>query len=460
MSLSFQQSTPPPVLAKPYKLVFGLLLLALGPLVILSVAVLEGFDRNSQTWGSAVFAPDGHPPWPGVHTIHVRHVPLGHFAMQKAMYDQARDATRWEEIEAIGLDMTERVISIDMQSEEMEPLLESGRAPSPGEPELVAGVFARLNRFELDGTTFEVVGRLQPGIPGLHFAYLLPTDPVWNPIFAGSEEATTGWLDPDGAERISKMEAPEAFLEQERVVGLQAPARTAYALVVILGLLFVAIGGALVHVALFQRWARMRAGVLSPMFAAIAQHRRLVLFMHVLLFGGFFLSMFTSMRYPVISIFLQEFIAHEFSEGGLAYVGAAYESGNILLATGATFLNNYLLQTVLLTICISFVVPMIGVLKTLASFVLAGFGMAPLWAGMSGMFVFHCITMTLELEGYIFACVAVCVFWIRLQEGLRQRQPKDGFLAGIKVVGSGTLLSGIMLALAGLYEATTLILLM
>ena len=459
MSESLHQSTPAASLASSSKLVFGLIPLATGLLVILATATLDGRDRTSQTWRGVIFAPEGRPPWEGALTIHVRSVPLHHFPTQQALYDQARDTIAQADAEAMGLDMTERIISVDMPSTDFETLLESGRPPVPGKPELVAGVYTRLDRFELDGTTFEVVGRLQPGIPGLHFAYLLPTDPVWNPIFAGSEEATTGWLDPDGAERISKMEAPEAFLEQERVVGLQAPARTAYALVVILGLLLVAIGGALVHVALFQRWARLRAGVLSPMFAAIAQHRRLVLGMHLLLFGGFFLSMFTSMRYPVISIFLQEFIAHEFSEGGLAYVGAAYASGNIILATGATFLNNYLLQTVLLTICISFVVPMIGVLKTLASFVLVGFGMAPLWAGMSGMFVFHCITMTLELEGYIFACVAVCVFWIRLQEGLRQRQLKDGFLAGIKVVGSGTLLSGIMLALAGLYEATTLILL-
>ncbi len=456
MSLSLQQSATSPAPTKPHRLIVGLLLLASGPLIILTVAVLEGFDRESQAWGSAVFAPDGPPPWPGTHIIQVRHVPLGHFPRQRAMYEEVRDSLP----EAIGLGMTERVISIDIPPGEIEPLLESGRAPAPGEPELVAGVYARLDHFELDGTTFDVVGRLQPGVAGLHFAYLLPADPVWDPIFVESKEATTGWLDPDGVERISEMDDPEAFLAQEKVAGLQAPTRRSYALVVIMGLLFVATGGAFVHVALFRRWARLRAGVFSPIFTAVAQHPRLVLGMHVLLYGGFFLSMCTSMRYPFISIFLQEYITHAFSEGGLAYIGEAYESGNILLATGATFLNNYLLQTVLLTVLISFVLPMIGVLKTLASFVLVGFGMAPMWSGMSAMFVFHSITMTLELEGYIFACIAVCAFWIHLLEGMRQQRPKEGFLTGIKIVGSGTLLSGVMLALAGLYEATTLILLM
>ncbi len=460
MSESLQQSTPTAFPTSRFKLVFGLLLLATGLLVILAAAILDGRDRNSQTWGGAVFAPEGGPPWADVLTIRVRSVPLHHFPAQQAMYDQARDTVAQSDAEAMGLDMTERIISVNMPSTGFETLLESGRPPVLGKPELVAGVYARLDRFEIDGTTFEVVGRLQSGIPGLHFAYLLPDHPAWKPIFAGSAGATTGWLDPDGMERIANMEDPDAFMEREAVAAPQAPVRTAYAYIVTLGLLLIATGGALVHLALFQFWAPLRAGVLSPIFTAVAQHRRLVLGMHVFLFGGFFVSMLTSMRFPVISIFLQEYITHAFSEGELSYIGAAYESGNIFRATGATFLNNYLLQTVVLTICISFIVPMIGVLKTFASFVLVGFGMAPLWSGMAGMFLFHSITMTLEFEGYIFACIAVCMFWIHVQEGLRQRQIAAGLVAGLKVVGSGTLLSGLMLALAGLYEATTLILLM
>ncbi len=460
MSESLQQSTPTASPASSSKLVFGLFLLATGLLVILAAAVLDGRDRNTQAWGGALFATEGGAPWADVLTIRVRSVPLHHFPAQQALYDRVRDTVAQSDAEAMALDVTERIISVDMPSADFEFLLESGRPPVPGNPEVVAGVFARLDRFELDGTTFEVVGRLQSGIPGLYFAYLLPGDPAWNAIFAESAGATTGWLDPDGMERIADMEDPDAFMEREAVTSPQAPVRAAHAYLVIFGLLLIATGGALVHLALFQFWAPLRAGVLSPILTAVAQHRRLVLGMHVFLFGGFFVSMLVSMRLPVISIFLQGYIAHTFSEGGLSYIGAAYESGDIFRATGATFLNNYLLQTVVLTIGISFVVPMIGVLKTMASFVLVGFGMAPLWSGMAGIFLFHSITMTLEFEGYIFACIAVCVFWIHVQEGLRQRQFVVGLIAGLKVVGSATLLSGLMLALAGLYEATTLILLM
>ena len=70
------------------------------------------------------------------------------------------------------------------------------------------------------------------------------------------------------------------------------------------------------------------------------------------------------------------------------------------------------------------------------------------------------MSLAVEVDGEVVCGGAVCGVWIRLLEGLRQRQLAAGLVGGLKVVGSGTLLSGLMLALAGLYEATTLILLM
>jgi uncharacterized membrane protein SpoIIM required for sporulation len=66
--------------------------------------------------------------------------------------------------------------------------------------------------------------------------------------------------------------------------------------------------------------------------------------------------------------------------------------------------------------------------------------------------------MVLELEAYIYACAAVVIFWARVFRAGRQRRLaplRDGF----KILGSTTILCGVMLAIAGLYEATTLILL-
>ncbi len=82
--------------------------------------------------------------------------------------------------------------------------------------------------------------------------------------------------------------------------------------------------------------------------------------------------------------------------------------------------------------------------------------MTPLWSGMPGMLIFHSVTMVLELEAYVFACVTVALFWIHVVRSLRQSEPL-GY--AIRILLAGTALSGVLLAIAALYEATTLILL-
>jgi hypothetical protein len=182
--------------------------------------------------------------------------------------------------------------------------------------------------------------------------------------------------------------------------------------------------------------------------------------MHVLLYGLFFLSMLPALVYPFISVWMQEFIGQVFSEkGSLDYVGEAYASGDIAGAAFATWLNNYIVQTVGLTFALSLVIPLAGVLKTAASFAFAGLGITPIWSGMPGMLTYHSITMVLELEAYIYACVAVCAFWTRLIRGLAAPATARAAGAAAKSLGSATLLAGLMLGVAAAYEAATLILL-
>jgi hypothetical protein len=67
--------------------------------------------------------------------------------------------------------------------------------------------------------------------------------------------------------------------------------------------------------------------------------------------------------------------------------------------------------------------------------------------------------MVLELEAYIYACVAVCAFWLRVVRGIRAGRAGEGLHEATIMLVSATLLAGVMLGLAGLYEAATLILL-
>ena len=233
--------------------------------------------------------------------------------------------------------------------------------------------------------------------------------------------------------------------------------------------------------------------------------------MHIFVYGSLFGAMLLGIQEPLLHIVLQEFVAAAFTEGDLAYIGAAYESGNVLLAAAATFANNYLLQTIALTLLASFGVPMFGLFKTAASVVLVGLAMPPLWTGMAGGFTFHSVTMVLEFEAYIFACIAVWLYWAPAVRAVYKRGPlwilsflsaaafslallgivvgSAGILGGsvtwialalvwsvaewqalpeiggplrkerLQVLGSTAILAGIMLAIAGLYEAATLILL-
>ena len=86
--------------------------------------------------------------------------------------------------------------------------------------------------------------------------------------------------------------------------------------------------------------------------------------------------------------------------------------------------------------------------------------MTPAWTGMASMYVYHSITMTLELEAYVVASFVVCVWPIRLVSGMFKGTFFDELRAAWRVVLGGILLTAAMLAIAALYEATTLVLMM
>ncbi len=436
--------------------VLGAVLLASGLGLIAAVAFFEERDLESAPWAMAVFSPDGAAPWDGTTPIAVRKVPMSNFPDTQFVIDSLRSRMGEQDIDAFQLNKTEWVLAFDAPSEFFAPVLESGRLPKPGAREVLAGCLARLDRFEMDGASFQVVGRLRRDTGALAFAYVLPDAPVFRRHFHLQPAATIGWFDADPDDGFSALE--EDALQGRTIVGGEPPARRVHTLVVILGLVCVATGGAVLHVRIFNRWAFTARGAFAPFLRAHVESPFLVMLMHVVLYGPLFLAMLAATRMPVENMRLHEFIVHTFSEGSLDYVGDAYQSGNVWRAAGATWVNNYLLQTLGLTFVPSLVVPFVGVLKTLGSFVLAGFALSPLWAGNASRFVFHAITMTLELEAYILACVAICLFPIRLfgrshGPGLPQR-----FVAAWRIVIGAALLCGIMLAIAGLYEALTLIL--
>ncbi len=418
--------------------------------------MLDARDMKDAPWSETVICIEGEAQWDGTILIRARWLPLINYPLREKLYTELRDSIPRDELRALGLDRTELLIIADLPVEDLAPLLDSGRLPRPGHPEVLAGAFAQATEIHADDGHFVVVGRLKRNVAGLATAYLMPAHEDWEPLF--ERTTTRGWLDPHGITHIKNRADPGESAPHPELIAGPAASRVNVALLSLIALSFVATGGAGLHRAAFARLAQRGGGVLGPAVRAFGVHPALVGGLHAFLYGAFFFAMLTAIAIPHINALVLGFITRAFTDGSLGYVGRAYASGNVLNAAAATWVNNFLLQTVALTVLVSIVVPCIGVLKTLASFVLAGFGMAPLWSGMASNFTYHSITMTLELEAYIYACVAVVIFWMRIGSAARQRSlapMKDG----LRVLASGTVLAGILLAIAGLYEATTLILL-
>jgi hypothetical protein len=177
--------------------------------------------------------------------------------------------------------------------------------------------------------------------------------------------------------------------------------------------------------------------------------------LHLFMFGWFFTMLVAGMLNPLGNMRLMNLIRNAFQEGGLEYVGRAFESGNVLLAAAAIFANNYLVQTLALTLAVSLIVPFAGLIKTLASFTLAGFGMAPIWSNLLPVLPAHSITIAVELEAYVVACFAVVLWPVYVVRAVWRSNIRE-VLHGLSIVGGAAVVTGVILGVAALYEAVTL----
>jgi hypothetical protein len=403
-------------------------------------------------------------------------------------------------VAALEQGMREYLVVAALDGAAVDSLVAEGRAPRPGAPELLAGDLTRHKRLRIGGKNYEVVGRLSRAAGPFAGSYLMAVPPGSAAPDLGLEDAPReGWLylslsddlraylrdmldglrdraalegevgAEEGAKDIDQSPMPEV------VEGL-GRTRPAIAWTAWFGLLYMAAGGALVYRALYVRLALRRLPVLGALLDELATRQRLWIGLHVALYGVFFAAMALGLALPAVNRMLVQGVAAVFSEGSLEYISSAYMSGDIVHAAYATFYNNFLVQTVGLTffptltmwagggglplaLAVALVWVPFGVLKTGFSFALAGFVMAPSWIGVAERYTFHGITMILELEAYILACIAVVLWPSYLLRAIAMRHwLADGGMA-VKILLAGILMSGAGLAITALYEAASLILL-
>jgi hypothetical protein len=448
-----ERRPPPPAFSGPISLILA------GMIVLGLVGGAEDRWSLEQPWSEAVIAADtsaglsGIPE--GAFPAYVRGVSRVAPTPVDELLDTLHELAQKEGLD-LPLNAPERVIAVAVDPQQFAPLLEAGRLPAPGSAEVLAGDLARSEPFELDGERFEVVGQLKRGVSGLVFAYLAAYSPEIAPHFTAAAGATQGWLHPEGLSQLKTL-LPDHGPASEDVLGGQTRVPAWCTLSAMLGLLLVAWGGAAVYARLFRCLSDPPTPVLGPVLQETVRRRRLFRGVHVALYGVFFSFMVAGAEFPLLNYRLTEYMRGVFAEGGLSYIGDAYASQNILDAALATYYNNYVVQTLGYTFLISLPPLALGVFKTAASFALVGFAMTPIWAGAATGYMFHSLTMALELEAYILASFVVLVWPLRLWRAVTGGAFGREVFTGLRILLGGAIVTGVMLAAAALYEAVTLI---
>lgn len=489
---------------KPWKgMAFSLFLACAGVAVLFHTAGKEYAALEAEPWKDAfiLFEPAKKTLASEKIPVRVRLAERTAMLESDALLDLMGDLVQWDRFDRyIGLSYPEMVIALDLSEDRLRPLLASGRLPEPGKAEVLAGDLARAEPFFIDDTEFQVVGTLKRSVSSFLFAYLLPHTTGFEGTFATEQGAKEGTLVTDGARLLEDNLLPDYFptlppeegegelvtededadtIEGEtgiRVLAadeekMDGPPRIAVpnyfggllrsaddiSRRTLAAMALVAFGGALFCYHLFRRLKSGNGVVLRPFVEEALRHKKLFWSTHLFFYGLFFLAMWCAMEYPLLAYRTKQYIEAVFQVGGLGHVGAAYDSRSITAAAWMTFYNNYIEQTLGLTFLVSLFGVPLGLIKNVLSFVLAGTAMSPLWVGSADMLTLHSITITLELEAYILACIAITTWPIMLIAGFRNNQRAHAFKRGISMLFSAMVFTAIVLGLAAVYEAMTLI---
>ncbi len=430
-----------------------------GMAIILAAGYYEKLLDKDAPWRDAILVPNA--PMPAGHDEAFIPVQVRRLSAAPGEYpwlDMLREIPDPDGVLAkLELDKRERVVCLASNTPGLQGLLASGRLPEPGADEALAGDLALEDSFVLDGRTFRVVGRLARSVGSLVYAFVVLDSEKIMPLFTAEAGATEGWIDPEGLKHAAENEHYFDTDPPPPIVGGMTRTAPSVGLAIVMGLIVVAFAGSVFQVRLMRALGESAEGILTPVLRSLLEWPKLLGSMHVLLYGVMFVCMALAFMLPVANVHLASLVRDEFASGQLSYIGKAYESGNIIKAAEATFQQNYLVATLMMTFAPSLIIPFFGLFKNLVSFAVAGFVMAPQWTEAARDLSYHSITMTLEMEAYIVASFAVVLFPVYVVRAAF-RGEEGAFGRGLSIMGSGAILTGLMLFVAALYEAATLIL--
>lgn len=347
-------------------------------------------------------------------------------------------------------------------------MLESGRLPSPGSDEAVAGFnAANQSKIKVHGRTFEVVGRFKSDVRLFVDSYLIDDDGTARELFKPDDKAvrnayilrlTRSQLN-DGQvrEHLAEVFPKKDFSFYYPKIRAQPGSFYIY----IAGMALLFLGGfstlyrlyCLLAEKLVNKW-------LHPPLAEIRKYRHLFIALHVICFGTVILLMLVAYQLPELQSALLAGTQFELAEGSgpLNVAYKAYMSKSILFAAVTTFVINFFIGSLAVITLPSVIIPGAGILVIGIRTLLWGLLLAPSFVGLSGAMLPHSLTLLLEGEAYVvagFFALLVPVYLIRKAEGpgLVNRYGR-ALMMNVR----GNLLVAIILAIAAIYEAIEVIL--
>jgi hypothetical protein len=372
--------------------------------------------------------------------------------------------------------------------------IDAGRLPVAGRDEVLAGAHALSSeRLRIGERTFKVVGVLKPGLALLSGCYFVPPSPAGGTLFPEGDplvqQATLVGLTREQAQDrhvLKELETAFPAAKYGRLMAAMRLGRDAYYLY-LLGQAGLLLGGSGVLIGLYCWGAE---AVRSPWLAAplreIQRRPRLVWTVHLVYFALVFLGALWVYELPEVQMILMASVRDQLGgkSGPLSAAGRAYLSGSIPRAAAVTFLVNFLLGTIAMITLPSLIVPGVGVVVAALRASSWGILLGPAFVEAAWAMLPHSWTMLLEGEGYILATFFAVLIPVYLLAPATERPsptgeespddpaaipvvPKpagnplgDRFRRALLLNLQGSVWVALVLAVAALYEATELILMM
>jgi len=358
------------------------------------------------------------------------------------------------------------ILYSDMEADFTPEMLEWGQLPASSTTEVLAGHAAsRRDEIPVDGHTLKVVGRLKKGVSVFANSYLIGEGAAAEELFDPGQSAYIF--------RLSGEQVGDSEFRKQLKGAFPRPRFTAYMplirtqpaafFIYVGGLALLCSGGCLALFALYCILAdRIRNKWLRLPLAEIRKYKHLFVAMHLVYFGAVVVFMLVSYAVPELQSCFLVGVTSQLTDGSgiLGIAGEAYMSRNILRAAVTTFAINFPFGSLACITLPSIIIPGSGALIAGLRASLWGLLLAPTFDALSGMMVPHSLTLLLEGHAYVIAAffgVLVLVYLFRKSEG-----PSAGTRYGRALLMNvrGNLLVAIVLAVAAVYEAIEVILMM